>query len=639
MSREEKLLHSAQLENIGVDLAATASGRFLYPRLDLETRLLQLVASPGLIPVIIGAPGTGKTALAARLAVAIGSGAAHAPSALHGHRIIMTDPMTILTEAIYAQQIETKMSNLIRNVLKGKAILFLDEVEAFAGAGSSSNHQDGDVLTLLLPHIKQLPGFRVLGATTPGGWARLGQLRPAFAHRCVPVHVEPMSDDDVNWVMRGHAAHIATATGLTVEDAALDTALELATALRPGGKPPGGACDILQTAAAFQLARFERDADAICISADVVIDSVEANTGLPRFLLSRADALPHAEIRTFLSGRVIGQEAAVGSIADQINLIQHGLCAPGRPLGVFLLTGPTGVGKTELAKSVAALLHGSSSAVVRFDMSEYNTSDSVARFVGTRTGQLQTGPGLVEAAAGPYPVILLDEIEKCHPAVFDVLLQAFGEARLTDGSGRTAAFDTAIFLMTSNLGAGARPIGFTQSSGTDGTPEGMPRAVRGHFRPEFLNRLTAVMGFDPLPRAIVAEIGRREVRALAQRPGLQRRRLAVTVTEAALEALVAAGYSAEFGARPMQRVVDRQVGLALALHLEAHPNLADAEVRVDYAPDTGFCALPVEAPALLRTPVGSRGREYGAPGQKAVLSVVRKPSVDRTETRKRGSSC
>ena len=189
----------------------------------------------------------------------------------------------------------------------------------------------------------------------------------------------------------------------------------------------------------------------------------------------------------------------------------------------------------------------------------------------------------------PIPVILLDEVEKAHYSVFDVLLQVLGEARLSDGGGRTARFDTALFLITSNLGTNDRAVGFTgETVNTAADGSTLPRAVREFFRPEFVNRLTGVIPFGPLSTDAVRQIARREVAALATRPGLRRRGLRVEVTEAALERLVATGYSAEFGARPMQRVVERDVGGAIARHLERHPEASDGTVLVHLDPSSGM---------------------------------------------------
>jgi ATP-dependent Clp protease ATP-binding subunit ClpC len=518
---------------------------------------------------------------------------------LQGSRILLVDPATLLSEAIFANQLEHKVAALSRNLLKGKAVLFFDEIESFIGSGASSTDEEGDVLNLLLPFLKRSNGLRLLGSTTSAGWKRLAQLRPAVSRRCVPIPVDPLSDDEVQQVLRGHAQFIAQRTGWVVEPAALSTALDLASALRPEAQPPGGACELLQLALAHRRAAFAQDRSAARITAESLLDSVQATTGLQRFLLTPGTALRRETIRAFLAERILGQPQVVAPLADRVQLIQHRLCAPGRPLATYLFTGPSGVGKTHAALTLAELLHGDRRAVSRFDMSEYGQpQDSASRFIGSRQRYQQTRPGLVDVAlARPFPVILLDEIEKAHHSVFDVLLQVLGEARLTDGGGRTARFDTALFLITSNLGVNDRAIGFTGLANEQTADGGVvPRAVRDFLRPEFVNRLTAVIPFQPLSPAAIQEVARREVAALAMRPGLRRRSLAIEVTDAALERLVATGYSSEFGARPMLRVVERDIGGAIARHLEQHPEASDRAVLVHLDPDSGtFTTTPQRA--------------------------------------------
>jgi ATP-dependent Clp protease ATP-binding subunit ClpA len=377
-----------------------------------------------------------------------------------------------------------------------------------------------------------------------------------------------------------------------------------------------------------------------------VLAGVPPTTGLQRFLLSPEEALRHQAIRAFLADRILGQPGVVAPLADRVALMQHRLCAPGRPLGAYLFTGPSGVGKTYAALTLAELLHGDRNALVRFDMSEYShPTDSVPRFIGTRLRHQHTGIGLVDAAlARPYPVILLDEVEKAHASVFDVLLQVLGEARLTDGGGRTARFDTALFLITSNLGTSDRTIGFTGEASTaaaDGSV--MPRAVREFFRPEFVNRLTGVIPFQPLPMDAVRQIAEREVTALAARPGLRRRGLRVEVTEAALERLVATGYFAEFGARPMQRVVERDIGGAIARHLEARPEAADGSVvvhvdRLGVSFTTSMRRNPMRIPGPGEAAQPSGASRSGGTGTGASVGPAGRQRSTLTLTRVRASN-
>ena len=585
MNRDVRLEQAADLTNVGADLAASAAERFIYPRPELEERVIALLGMPHAIPVLIGESGVGKTTLVQQVALRLATAVEDVPAALQSCRIILVDPATLLSEALFANQLEHKITALSRNLQKGKAVLFFDEIESFAGSGATSTDEDGDVLSLLLPFVKRAGGVRLLASTTAAGWKRLAQLRPAFARHCVAVPVEPMDEKEVQQVLEGHARHIAQRSGFIVEPQALNTALDLASALRPAAQPPGGACELLQLALTHRRAEFAQDRNATRITAESLLDSVQATTGLQRFLLSPGAALRRETIREFLADRILGQPQVIKPLADRVQLIQHRLCAPGRPLATYLFTGPSGTGKTHAALTLAELLHGDRNALVRFDMSEYShPTDSVARFVGTRLRGQHTGIGLCDAAlARPFPVILLDEVEKAHYSVFDVLLQVLGEARLSDGGGRTARFDTALVLMTSNLGTNDRAVGFTgEAVNTAADGSVLPRAVREFFRPEFVNRLTGVVPFGPLSADAIRQIAQREVAALATRPGVRRRGLTIEVTEAALERLVATGYSAEFGARPMQRVVEREIGGAMAEFLERHPDARETKVLVQF---------------------------------------------------------
>ena len=267
MNRDVRLEQAADLTNVGSDLAASAAERFIYPRPALEDRVISLLGMPQAVPVLVGESGVGKTTLVQQVALRLATAVDDVPSALQGTRIIQVDPATLLSEALFANQLEHKVTTLSRNLAKGKAALFFDEIESFAGSGATSTDEDGDVLNLMLPFLKRGNGVRLLGSTTAAGWKRLAQLRPAFARHCVAIPVEPMSDDEVQQVLEGHARHIAQRAGFVVEPHALSTAIDLASALRPDARAPGGACELLQLALAHRRAEFARDRSATRITA------------------------------------------------------------------------------------------------------------------------------------------------------------------------------------------------------------------------------------------------------------------------------------------------------------------------------------------------------------------------------------
>jgi ATP-dependent Clp protease ATP-binding subunit ClpC len=281
-------------------------------------------------------------------------------------------------------------------------------------------------------------------------------------------------------------------------------------------------------------------------------------------------------------------------MVERIQMIKARLCAPDRPLGAFLFAGPTGVGKTRVARRVAALLLGDERRLIRFDMSEYQEADSVERFAGDPR-PLRSRLGLVDAAtAEPLPVILLDEIEKAHPRVFDVLLQALGEGRITDARGRTASLTNSLIMMTSNLGSRKAYVDLPRQQGARASWHArVQEAVRRRFRPELVNRLTAILTFSPLGRADILAVAQREIDELLRRRGVRASGLSVVVAPGATEAVLNAGYSEQFGVRPMQRAVDAIIGETLAQLLAAYPDCRNRTLVLDWVSSMGrVCIVP-----------------------------------------------
>ena len=293
------------------------------------------------------------------------------------------------------------------------------------------------------------------------------------------------------------------------------------------------------------------------VTPDTIAEVVSAWTGIPagKMLEGETEKLLHMEAE--LGKRVVGQLDAVQAVADAVRRARAGVADPNRPMGSFLFLGPTGVGKTELAKSLAEFMFDDERAMVRIDMSEYAEKHAVARLVGAPPGYVgyDQGGQLTEAVRRrPYTVVLFDEVEKAHPDVFDILLQVLDDGRLTDGQGRTVDFRNTILILTSNLGAG-------------GTPEQMMDAVKKAFKPEFINRLDDVVIFDPLSKDQLTSIVDIQIRDLAER--LASRRLTLKVSDDAKEWLADRGYDPAYGARPLRRLIQQAIGDALAKKLLA----------------------------------------------------------------------
>ena len=326
------------------------------------------------------------------------------------------------------------------------------------------------------------------------------------------------------------------------------------------------------------------------VDAEDVAEGVARWTGIPVSRLMEGEVHKLIRMEDVLHERVVGQHEAIEAVANAIRRSRAGLCEAHRPIGSFLFLGPTGVGKTELARAVAEFLFDDERAMVRVDMSEYMEKHAVSRLLGAPPGYVgyEEGGQLTEAVRRrPYSVLLLDEIEKAHPDVFNVLLQLMDDGRLTDGQGRTVDFSNVVLIMTSNLGGGADANTVLAS-------------VRNHFKPEFLNRIDEIVVFHRLSQEHIAEIVGIQVRHLAAR--LAERGLGLELSEAATAYLARAGYDPDFGARPLKRVIQREISDALALRLlEGEFHEGDVVV-VDAAPDGGV--VLTKGAASVETPSG-----------------------------------
>ena len=328
------------------------------------------------------------------------------------------------------------------------------------------------------------------------------------------------------------------------------------------------------------------------VTADDIAEVVSSWTGIPagRLLEGEREKLLHAE--EHIGKRLIGQKKAVETVSDAIRRARAGVSDPNRPTGSFLFLGPTGVGKTELAKSLADFLFDDERAMIRIDMSEYGEKHSVARLVGAPPGYVgyETGGQLTEAVRRrPYSVVLLDEVEKAHPDVFDILLQVLDDGRLTDGQGRTVDFRNTVLILTSNLGS---QFMVDQTLDAKTKEDSVMDVVRTAFKPEFLNRLDDVVMFDALSREDLARIVDLQINAMQQR--LSERRIALEITPEAADYLAQEGYDPAFGARPLRRLVQRTIGDGLAKEILAGEVRDGDTVRVDAAESGGLSIVPVE---------------------------------------------
>ena len=675
-AQEEK----SALEQYGIDLTERARSGKLDPVIgrDNEVRRVIQVLSRRTKnnPVLIGEPGTGKTAIVEGLALRIAAG--DVPAGLKDKRVVSIDLGAIVAGAKYRGEFEERLKAVLDEIkaAEGQVITFIDELHTVVGAGAMPGALDaGNMLKPLLARGE----LHMIGATTLDEYRQYIEKDAALERRFQQVLVGKPSVEDTIAILRGlrekYEAHhkvvisdsaLVAAAALSeryithrfLPDKAIDLVDEAASRLRMEIDSSPEEIDQLQRAVdrlrmeEFGLAKEKdesskarlkdlraelADSDAQLkvlrekwgseknqldrigylteeldkvrveaeraqregrledaarlmygrireiegelakvrgeidsssamvkeeVTADDIAEVISAWTKIPVGRLLQADSQRLLALEDELARRVVGQGAAIASVSDAIRRSRAGIADPNRPTGTFLFLGPTGVGKTELAKSLAYFLFDDERAMVRIDMSEYGEKFSVSRLIGAPPGYVgyEEGGQLTEAVRRrPYSVILLDEVEKAHPEVFDLLLQVFDDGRLTDGQGRTVDFRNAIIIMTSNLGSSF----MTDASLTREAKEAaVNEVVRGHFKPEFLNRIDDIVIFNALSRSEIAAIATHLVADVATR--LKDRNINLELRDSARDWLMAHGYDEAYGARPLRRLVQKAIGDRIA---------------------------------------------------------------------------
>ncbi len=571
------------LERLGRDLTKQASSGQITPLIGRDKEIRQLMQTLMLKdrnnPILIGDSGVGKTTIVGGLAQRIING--KVPPELHGKRLIELSASSLVAGTKYRGEFEERLLKVLDEAENsGNIILFIDEMHLLIGTGRAA---DGsiDAAGILKPALAG-GRLRCIGATTPQEY-RLIEKDAAMERRLRPIMIEEPSQEEALEILKGMRELYEQHHHAKITNEALEAAVRLSVQYLPNLRLPDKACSILDEACSQERVFFIENESADqaeieytpIITASMIAEIISNRTGIPVRAPGREERDRLLSLETRLTSRVIGQDEAVCRVTQAIQVARAGLKPRHRPSGVFLFLGPTGVGKTELARALAAEVFGSDEHLIRVDMSEYMEKHAVSRMVGAPPGYVgydQEGQLTGKLRRRPHCVVLLDEVEKAHPEVFDLFLQVFDAGRLTDGQGHTVDAQHAIWIMTSNVGTDmvgrSMPSGFhaaLKGTGEELQRERLMERLRQTFRPEFLNRIDEIVIFHPLDKEQAHAITQLQMQELAAR--LREQGLTLRADESAIDLLCREGFSQTQGARPLRRAIERLLTVPLSMRI------------------------------------------------------------------------
>ena len=647
----ETQTNTPQLDKYSRDLTQLAKAGKLDPVIgrndEIQTTIEILSRRTKNNPVLIGEPGVGKTAIVEGLAQRIE--AKEVPEVLEGKRVVELSLMSVIAGAKYKGEFEERIKAVIDEIVehKDELIVFVDEVHTMVGAGGGGSEGGMDVSNIMKPALAR-GELHLIGATTLNEYQKYIEKDSALERRFQPVMVPEPTIEQAIEIIRGLRDSYEAHHKVKIDDSAVTAAVYLSDRYITSRFLPDKAIDLIDQAAArvriasdtrsAEIAKYEDDiarlsreeesarnhkktdeakklkkeidtltkqkddlmeawkrekgvSTAVVTSADIA-QVVSKLTGVPVTELTEEEKQKLLTLEDKIHQRVVGQNEAVQAVSDAVRLSRAGLTQGSRPIANFLFLGPTGVGKTELAKALAWSVFGDEDAMIRIDMSEYMERHAVSRLVGAPPGYVgyDEGGQLTEAVRRrPYSVILLDEIEKAHPDVYNILLQVFDDGRLTDGKGRVVDFTNTIIIATSNLGS-ALIIENDKATGKDKKDKKTLKAelmevLRGHFRPEFINRIDDIIVFDSLSEDEIKNIVRLQLEKVSQL--LAEKGVSITFSDALVNDLAKRGYQPEFGARELRRLIKTDIENLLARKLLAGELKEGARVIVNYSANDG----------------------------------------------------
>ncbi|MCB0213251.1 MAG: ATP-dependent Clp protease ATP-binding subunit [Anaerolineae bacterium] len=625
-TREASSKGTPLVDQLGTDLTAQAEEGKLDPVVGRQTeieRVIQILSRRTKNnPALIGEPGVGKTAIIEGLAQRIVN--RQAPDTLLGKRVVMLDVGSLVAGTMYRGQFEERLKRVIDEIKESGAILFIDELHMLVGAGSAGSSVDA--ANILKPALAR-GELQCIGATTLDEYRKNIEGDAALERRFQSVMVEEPSIDETIEILKGIRSRYEAHHNLEITDEALNAAAILAARYVPDRFMPDKAIDLVDEAAArvrlYKIPfaaeqeklvkfgesseeddisfsnrlsssilsdednddgslddidlNFDSDTDSPKVTEEDISEVVAMWTGIPVRRLATEEKERLLQMEEVLHQRVIGQHEAIEAISKAVRRARAGLKDPKRPIGTFIFLGPTGVGKTELAKALAEFMFGSEDALIKLDMSEFMERHNVARLVGSPPGYVgfEEGGQLTEAVRRrPYSVILFDEIEKAHPEAFNTLLQIMEDGRLSDAKGKKVDFRNTILILTSNVGADLikreTSLGFVVSKDESVSEESNYKKMREKvmsdmertFRPEFRNRLDGTIIFRALTRSEIGEIVDLLLAHVEER--LKEHEIILTITDEAKDFLAEQGYDPDFGARPLRRVIQSFIEDALS---------------------------------------------------------------------------